>query len=66
MNPFLDHPRSRGVTYFQHFAFAFRWGWSFLLIGSRLILHAFVPAIQSNVSPVLQRFLEERYSEEGE
>jgi len=65
MNPFLDHPRERGLTYLRHFAFAFRWGLTFTLLGLRLILHALVPAIRSDISPLLQRFLLERQSVEG-
>jgi hypothetical protein len=43
MNPFTDHPNSVGESYWQHMAFALRFGGRMVLGGAAAMLHAFLP-----------------------
>lgn len=42
-NPFTTHPYSVNETYWQHFAFALRFGYKMTLGGLAAVLHAFFP-----------------------
>ena len=43
MNPFTDHPRSVGESYFQHLRFALRFGAKMTAGGLAAIVHSLLP-----------------------
>ena len=42
-NPFTDHPRSVGETYWQHAAFAIGYGWKMTRGGLAALVHGVLP-----------------------
>ena len=42
-NPFTEHPRSVGETYWEHFRFAFAFGWLMTLGAAAALVHSVFP-----------------------
>jgi hypothetical protein len=60
-NPFLDHPRSVGETYSEHFAVAGSVGTTMIAAGLACVVHAMLPFVfQRTASDCIVR-LEKRF-----
>ncbi|MTI16562.1 hypothetical protein E1162_04830 [Rhodobacteraceae bacterium RKSG542] len=54
LTAFTDHPRSVGETYFQHMAFAFRFGCIMLGASLAAFVHAILPfAFEKTASTII-------------
>ena len=61
----FKHPKKHGLTYCQHFCFAFCTAIKLVLVGFACLIHAFLPFLFTNTTSSFVKNLDRKFLEKG-